>query len=631
MITILQQPLQLNPSNSEHIFNIVSSHTGYTDFRYVVDVYMNPYESYATNVARLKIAPNTYGVGTFDLNNIIYNYITPNIRSEATTNYYRVSGNTWSGSGQFLGTIPLVSGFSQSNAYNQTQPYENLQSFGSYRILIGEQYTLSGQTIVDISTGYTIPQMSITITLDSTTTYYTGNPNRVNVFSAGTNTSLWSPSITGNTPGWTYLETLQDGTFVASGTTTASTGNYVSILEPLQNNFLYIYENISGCGYKFVWNCNTCETSGWNYVEDWCSNEVSPGQFPNPLNVWPGTMDSNNRRLYGENLTTSTTNFQNTEVYRWDLDTDISSLYKYQNGKNKGGNFLTQRGENNTPMTTNGITISGDKITYGFKRRKHHKKCPIVLSFMNGNVGLYANQVSNLVELRQTGSTLNYFTSYPTQFTGTTNTLAYTDPDNKITYFTKWVWGNTDTINLSKVGYYLAKSGTSTNYDVNGQSEILVFDLYGEECVEDPIHFAFVNRNGVIDTITFSQKNIKSLSTKKDVYAQSGIRDSSNYFWGDYKQRNVVYNQDTIVSVEAQSMFVDENDNPIFRDFFMSPYVWLIQGQGDLETNGFTYPYLIPIQITSNSVEEYKSRFNKLFQYDLTFEYNTINQFNNPL
>ena len=104
--------------------------------------------------------------------------------------------------------------------------------------------------------------------------------------------------------------------------------------------------------------------------------------------------------------------------------------------------------------------------------------------------------------------------------------------------------------------------------------------------------------------------------------------------WQDYQQRNIVYNQDLITRGEAQSMFVDENDVPIYTDLFMSPYVWVIDGM-EIKTNAageeYVYPYLIPVFITSNSVEEYKSRFNKLFQYDITFEYNTIEQLNSPL
>jgi len=631
MISIIQSPLQLNPTNSDHTWSIISTNTGYTDFRYIVDIYTNPFETYSDKVARLKIAPNSYGVGIFDVRNILINYFSPNIRSEAN-NYYQISSDNWVTLDLQTGTIPLVSGFTQSNSYNETQPYENIQSFGSYRLVLGEQYTSGGTTTLNISSSYFVPQNGMVEYLDIAAAAYGGTPNRVN-FTAGTYNSLVSPSVTGITSGYTYLHTQSNGTFVASGTSTASTGNYVAASQPSNNDLFYVWENSSGCGFYFSWNCDTCETSGWNYVGTYCISSVSIGQSPNPINVWPGTLDGRNRQMGGEtSLGQINNNYKNYLVDRFELTNLVMSpvVDEYDTSSN----FLTQRGTSKKVFETSGITISNSKKSMSFKHRQHHRNCPIVVSFMNGNLGQFQNQVSNLVELQQTGSTLNYKTSHALSYTGTTSPLAYTNPDDKITYFSKWIWGTNELENVNKVGFYTAKSGTSTNYTTNGTSEILVYELYGDECLQDPIHFAFVNRNGVVDTLTFSQKNILTKSTKKDIFAQSGIRNSTRYVWQDYQQRNIVYNQDLITRGEAQSMFVDENDVPIYTDLFMSPYVWVIDGM-EIKTNAageeYVYPYLIPVFITSNSVEEYKSRFNKLFQYDITFEYNTIEQLNSPL
>ena len=57
-----------------------------------------------------------------------------------------------------------------------------------------------------------------------------------------------------------------------------------------------------------------------------------------------------------------------------------------------------------------------------------------------------------------------------------------------------------------------------------------------------------------------------------------------------------------------------------------------MQGMGNvMPTNDTLQLGLIPIEITSSSVEDYKSRYNKLYQYDITFNYNTIRQFNNQI
>jgi hypothetical protein len=152
----------------------------------------------------------------------------------------------------------------------------------------------------------------------------------------------------------------------------------------------------------------------------------------------------------------------------------------------------------------------------------------------------------------------------------------------------------------------------------------MVYELYDNDCMDDPIHFLFINRHGTFDTYTFGQKNIRSHSTSISTYAKNGIRNADLQRWGSDMYRNTPYDQTTITSVETQSNFVNENDVPVIQDLFLSPYVWRIQ---DLEDT----KYLVPIQITSNSVEEYKSRYNKLYQYDMTFEYNPIRQFNNPI
>jgi hypothetical protein len=60
----------------------------------------------------------------------------------------------------------------------------------------------------------------------------------------------------------------------------------------------------------------------------------------------------------------------------------------------------------------------------------------------------------------------------------------------------------------------------------------------------------------------------------------------------------------------------------------------LIQQQyynGDGSTNYSKTPYLIPIVITSKSMDEYKQRYNKLFQYTISYEYNPNQLFRTTL
>jgi hypothetical protein len=85
------------------------------------------------------------------------------------------------------------------------------------------------------------------------------------------------------------------------------------------------------------------------------------------------------------------------------------------------------------------------------------------------------------------------------------------------------------------------------------------------------------------------------------------------------------YNIDVTESVVAQSDFVYENDRILYEELFMSPEIYLME---DHNEDGVEYkqnaPYLIPIILTSNSVEQYKNKYNKLYQYTIEFNYTPI-------
>ena len=87
----------------------------------------------------------------------------------------------------------------------------------------------------------------------------------------------------------------------------------------------------------------------------------------------------------------------------------------------------------------------------------------------------------------------------------------------------------------------------------------------------------------------------------------------------------MIYDQYQTEQVEAQSIFMDENDRSIVEEMFLSTDVYLMKdhyyNDNTIEDYSLT-PYLIPVVITSNSLQEYKNRYNKLFQYTITFEYN---------
>jgi len=637
MITIEQNPPGLMGSNMDHIFTLSSTNSSLTNFKYVIDVWFNPYQISAQKIGRVKVRPNTYSKGIINVRDIIRNYITANPRVSGST-YSSTNGTTWTlRSSNQNGNMSILSGFSESNVYNSTTSYPTLNHTGSYRILVGEEYTSGSTTILNIPTEYWVPTdaQNLAQSLDSVASSYAGTPNRINW--SGMNSWDFGTGYGVFTSGYTYQH-WEGSTLITSGTSVNDSGNYYAAGPPNVNDRFYVWSNQLGCGFEFVWNCDGCETTGWNYVGTY-SPEATPicSSASDLIRLTPTADVEYTNDFLGDAFDYST-QYANT---RYMSKFYLSPLAAFGTGvleeQSRYGNFLNKFGVDKKPFDTNGITISNDYKEIRFRHRQHHRECPIVLNFINGNCGdsqfaglnPMVNSVGSLVELHQTGNTLDYkATHIPSYIASSSN--VYTDLDYLITNFGKFVYDTAELDVVNKIGFYTSTTGTSTNYTTNGSSLIYVYELYGDECLYgDAVHFLYLNTNGGWDTITFGQKNIKSVSTKRDVYAQQGIRDTNSYRWSSYEQRNITYNQDTIVSVEAQSVWVDENDVPNFRDFFLSNYVYQIVKNEN--ANGTLSSTLIPITITDNTFEEYKQRYNKLYQYSMNYQYNTINQFNTSL
>ena len=167
-ITVNQYPLQLVPSNSNHIWNASSTISNYTNFKYVFDVWVrkNTWE----RVARLKTRPNETGNGIVDLEEIVFNQLKPNPRSEQN----QLNGNMVQALAQ--GIITNTSGITLSNAYNTSPTYDPLFHTSEYLVAIGEEY-LSGDTTVLI-----MPKVLPETWSGTTHTIYPGASDNKNIF-----------------------------------------------------------------------------------------------------------------------------------------------------------------------------------------------------------------------------------------------------------------------------------------------------------------------------------------------------------------------------------------------------------------------------------------------------------------
>jgi hypothetical protein len=233
-ITILQTPLDYTPTNAQHAYTAISNLSGSTDFRYLYDVWINP-RTNPEKIARLVVAPNTYGVGIVDVGDIVRNYVKPNPRDDEGQSTGVGAANLTTGTPNGLlinasrnaGTYSTILAVA-SNAFNTNNAYEDLVHVGEYRVLNGEQYVVSGITTRTICEIPYVVSSTMFLSEAEELAAYPGTPNTIVVSGASTNVAPWALGGLG----WSYAHYTTGLTLVDSGTTTASTGSYTATLEP---------------------------------------------------------------------------------------------------------------------------------------------------------------------------------------------------------------------------------------------------------------------------------------------------------------------------------------------------------------------------------------------------------------
>jgi hypothetical protein len=175
-------------------------------------------------------------------------------------------------------------------------------------------------------------------------------------------------------------------------------------------------------------------------------------------------------------------------------------------------------------------------------------------------------------------------------------------------------------------------TGDELSITGSGVGEIVRYKILPDNCLSDPIHFFYLTRSGSWDTYTFDRKNVRKLNQKKDTYSQGGIRNNSIFNPFDNTQRKVIYDNDLIETVTAQTNWVDPNETPIIEEIFSSTRVYIIKDYSFTYDVSIPYqPYLIPIFILDNSFEEFNGRYGKVFQYTFNFEYNPFQMYRTNL
>ena len=616
MITVEQKPITLTPVNVEHIYTFISTNNGYTDFRYVCDVYVDTTTANPTKVARLLVSPNTYGKGIINLETVVRNYVQGNAMSdEPQYTSSATTGNT------AYALISNVKGVANSNAYVDNINYPERYHVRDYRVMLGEQWTSGNTTVTYISTATTTPGSTFYAEVDITFLNPFGD---VNWYGAGGNIVEGSLLQQGVNIDWYRLGGPVDNydSYFVDGSVRFTGGT------PTVGDIVDVKELYSGIIYQFAYfgAYGPYETEHWEFVQViYPVDEYSPVLSPPAITIWPGTSKkagSYNPYVYNAPYWDTTTpdeqqNFWEVKKYRMS-GTTVSEI--------EPSMFLTSAGSELYTINDNNVGL----ITTRARRRKHHPSCPILISWFNGILSQnsdfdFVNPIGCLTSVESTTQNSFYPLSGLTEYDLSGNTFTGMTPqDDRIMYF------NAIRPDLAggKIGFWASLEVGEFQYDGYAYSEFLEYYIEQDNCLSDPVHVLFLNRQGVWDTYTFDKRALETSSVQRKTYAQGGISNRNKYSQLSTERRDVIYDQPLKQQMTVSTWYLTDNDREIVEELFTSPEVYIIKDHDWTGKAEKTYnPYLLPVTLLTNTIEEIKTRYNKIYQYRFGFEYTPINEY----
>lgn len=377
------------------------------------------------------------------------------------------------------------------------------------------------------------------------------------------------------------------------------------------------YRILFGVQYTSGSTTTTIVPSNFSAYTSYTGGTISPYSAetqPYGVMIYPGVQDNkqmSQKYYYSANNLTGQYNYLDTKVLSYEMSTGTTR-----------GNFMTTFGEETIPMTILGSNV------YQTRYRTHYYKCPIIVGFMYGGNPLFNNttSVEAIMYLQKNSNNGQYnydsIQSQPISFTPRTNaqtTAPYSYLQQRIAY---GIFKPNPTVRTdSDVAIYLTNDVYGYDYDNYGCSEIVQYKMVGEECLNNPVSFLFMNRQGIWDTYTFTKKYTKKFQMNKKSYNQQ--KSLNTKWWNRQSYDTAVTNfygdADEIVTVDSN--YVDQNDVVVIEELLMSPNVYIIQDDWLPSANqDYIYPYLLPVQVLNKEVEEYISKYKRIFQYQIEMQ-----------
>jgi len=597
VITVNQRPLTLTPSNTEHIYNVISTNIGETDYRYVFDIWVDTNTANPQKITRLITAPNSYGKGIINVDEIISNYVEGNARSESP----QYTSQTTTGNTPYS-IITNTKGFSTSNAYNGNDDYNTQVHVRDYRVMVGEQWTSGTTTVTFISTEVDIPGSTMTGAVVS------GRPSW---YGAGANIPEGSALQTG-------VEWYYQGT---SGTSSNLDGNILPVSPtPVAGYTVEIIEKYSGIQMDFEYTGFEWLLLGYTWP---AGTDYEAFYSPPAVTIWPGTsLKQGTYTPYLSNNDYWTATSPDTQHEWWEAKTYLMSGTTVN--ESQPSRFLTTAGDELFTINSASAGINTSRV----RRRRHHPSCPILISWFNGFLSENANfEFNNDLQLLGYASAStqsgDYLISWEEEYPYHSYT-GITPQNERILY---WNQIQPDLAG-GKIAFWLANSVGNYQYDGYGYSEILEYYLEQDDCLSDPVHVLFLNRQGVWDTYTLDRKALESNTITRDIYSQTSSLNNDVYSLLSTNRRKTIFYQELTQEMTVNTWYLTDNDKQIVEDLFLSPEVYIIEDHDWTGKTEKSYnPYLLPVVLKTNSIQEYKNRYNKLVQYTFTLEYTPINKY----
>jgi hypothetical protein len=135
----------------------------------------------------------------------------------------------------------------------------------------------------------------------------------------------------------------------------------------------------------------------------------------------------------------------------------------------------------------------------------------------------------------------------------------------------------------------------------------------------ESIRLCWLNQWGAWDYYTFTQKSIRSISTKGSTYEQlAGSWNKAVYRVDSYKGGKKAFRVNATEKITMNSDFVSESENDMFEELINSPEVYILEGYQTDGALSALNQYVKPVRLTTSSFTRKTVANDKLIQY--TFE-----------